>query len=943
LNKFSLLTIGKPIDIISDRKRGFERVFAAPQYVTFCNIDILYGVMDNMGGKVKKMLALFGAVALIIAVWNRGPAFVAAADADCVAEALTGAGLDASVSGGTVTVTGFKTDADRLVIDISGVVVNWNATFSGAATANNYLLTLSGNGTFNMQGGVIDNTTGAGGAVYINGPVTLNVTGGVIDAPGAGSAVTVRGVDAGVRGAAINVNGGTVRSVPNGYAINDGAGMTASENDTKINVISGLVEAGSACAIRSTGKDSVVTISGGEVRNAAASNTNSTIYMNYAPPPAGSTLNNIVVSGGTVRTTNTGNQSYVLQTSQNVYISGGTVESINGRTINLVGMNSTATVTGGRVITENGTAISTATTTLDDVTNAKVVITGGIVEATGQTGDAVRITGYNSTVSISGGALVLAKGGYAVNASGRPASGSVYVSGGFVFCWKNSSGKVAVYPAAKLNAVGGTVATWNTTTGSRLSPPYEQGKDADLEVAYGKASWQQHSYSPETGRDGISYGDSNTFFELNVNVFITKYELTVINGTIRHTGGIAGDKGSFGAGERVNIAPLSSIPERNTFKKWETTNTLTKEPVMPTFADSSRALEGFTVLIMPPFDLTVEAIYEVFTEDPKYTVAIIGGKIMQTTVEGTPILGGGAGVTAYDVFPGTGLYIQAGTPPPGQEFLRWEVKLTGSGGDFESWSAFTGESGFKYPTAPHTIFSMLDSKNVTIKAVYGPIQPKYYLTVRDGSPAYSGPYFAGDKVTITASTPAGKVFGGWSSDKGGDFANPYAASTAFTMPDNDVTVRAVFEFYDDFTLEVKNGTDDSIDASGGVSRREKHHVDEKVTVVADPPPAGKEFDRWVTHSGGGFDDARNPTTGFKMPARNAVIEATYRYIGEDVASGAGYSPPGGEAGILYDLPIRNKEKTAAAVIAILFVPCAVLLSARLRRRSRPRSQRRVKR
>ena len=480
---------------------------------------------------LSKLFPLLVIVAIVLSTISFPTSVSHAASAVNIAQQVDAiGGLSASYSGDVVTITGSANRTTNLTLNMdSEVTINWEAILTGSATANNYLVTLIGNGTFTIgNGGSIGLTTGAGGTMYVSGGVTLNVTDGTITSSGSGSAVTIA---SGTQNARINVNGGTISSVPSGYAINDGSGMTASNNNTQINISDGLVESGSACAIRSTGIASIVNISGGEVRNAAASNTNSVIYMNYTPAPNNG-LNNIVVSGGIVRTINSGNQSYVLQSTQNILVSGGEVMSIAGRTINLVGDYSTASVTGGRVSTIFGTAISTATTTLDDITNAKVDISGGIVEAT-ETGRAVVITGSNSTVNISGNAQVAAKSGLAIDASGRPASDSVTVSGGFVFAWGDGNGNGitgsnnVINPAAKLNAsVTGVIASWNTSTGVGTKP-YTQDERDDLSMMPANSVyWDDGGTVNNYTDDGIMYGSS--LFPLNAEVIRNIYTLTIV-------------------------------------------------------------------------------------------------------------------------------------------------------------------------------------------------------------------------------------------------------------------------------------------------------------------------------------------------------------------------------------------------------------------------------
>jgi len=161
---------------------------------------------------------------------------------------------------------------------------------------------------------------------------------------------------------------------------------------------------------------SVVTVAGGVVTNAAGNNLNPAIQMN------GGLGNNVVVGGGTVQSTSS--SGYALQTTGNVAVSGGLVVAAGtGRAINLVGMDSIATVSGGTVqTTGTGSAISTATTAPGTVTRASVVVTGGLVTAVN--GNAINITGADSAVTVSGGTVRSTGSGNAIDTANSLAGGN---------------------------------------------------------------------------------------------------------------------------------------------------------------------------------------------------------------------------------------------------------------------------------------------------------------------------------------------------------------------------------------------------------------------------------------------------------------------------------------------------------------------------------------
>ncbi len=72
----------------------------------------------------------------------------------------------------------------------------------------------------------------------------------------------------------------------------------------------------------------------------------------------------------------------------------------------------------------------------------------------------------------------------------------------------------------------------------------------------------------------------------------------------------------------------------------------------------------------------------------------------------------------------------------------------------------------------------------------------YTLTVTAGSggqiTAGGGSFRAGEQIPVAAQAHAGYRFDGWTSTGGGSFANARSATTTFTMPANNATVRAAF-------------------------------------------------------------------------------------------------------------------------------------------------------
>ena len=380
------------------------------------------------------------------------------------------AGADVFINGnGTTSAAGIT------LVTGAGATVHWTANYQGSSAA--YCIILNGTGALKISSCTINNM-GAGGAINITGGATVTVDqGGLVYSGTSGNGILVSadnakvnvkyggsvaslegngnaalqigsGSNNNIQGTEIIIDGGSVVSVGVGYAINDGAGSGNVPNNTMITIEGGIVKADTACAIHSTGTGSSVTVRGGAVSNAASNNSNPTIYMN------GGFGYNVNIEGGEVVAASTG--GYAIQTTGNVYVSGGLVTAINGRAINLVGMDSVARVAGGTVeTTGNGTAISTATTNITTVANASVEISGGTVHSAN--GYAVNVTGLTSKVTISGG-TISATGDHTVNASG--ANSKITVSGGTVSSTSTTASNHAINATgsnAEITVSGGTV------------------------------------------------------------------------------------------------------------------------------------------------------------------------------------------------------------------------------------------------------------------------------------------------------------------------------------------------------------------------------------------------------------------------------------------------------------------------------------------------------
>ena len=242
--------------------------------------------------------------------------------------------------------------------------------------------------------------------------------------------------------------------------------------------------------------------------------------------------------------------------------------------------------------------------------------------------------------------------------------------------------------------------------------------------------------------------------------------------------------------------------------------------------------------------VTVEAVYK----DKKFELNVVNGTGSGSFTQGTVVT------------------IKADAPPAGKVFWKWEEK-TGSA-YINSVLAETGE------------LTIMQS-NVTIEAVYKdatPITPpgpaKYALKVDGG--IGSGEYGENSEVIIKAYAPElGKEFDKWELVSGDVVIEDVnSAITKVTTKAMAANIRAVYKESSipaptlKFDLIVKNGT--------GSGTYEENEV---VSIQANAPVAGMEFDRWKTNSGKvTFDNYKSINTTVTILDSNAEIEALYKKI-----------------------------------------------------------------
>jgi len=203
-------------------------------------------------------------------------------------------------------------------------------------------------------------------------------------------------------------------------------------------------------------------------------------------------------------------------------------------------------------------------------------------------------------------------------------------------------------------------------------------------------------------------------------------------------------------------------------------------------------------------------------------------------------------------------------------------KITGTTADMEysTDTAFTSP----IPCVGTEITGLVEGTYYVRYKATTTLEPSHYATVKvmdntvtvtDGAGETTTKYKSGDTVTVKVNVPIGKRFVEWSCT---GISLPAAdlekEEITFTMPDNNVTLTATLEDII-YNITVTNGTSSAPTAK----------YQEEVTVTANAPATGKEFDKWVvTGITLSNEDLAKSTVTFEMPASNVTMEATYKDV-----------------------------------------------------------------
>jgi hypothetical protein len=220
------------------------------------------------------------------------------------------------------------------------------------------------------------------------------------------------------------------------------------------------------------------------------------------------------------------------------------------------------------------------------------------------------------------------------------------------------------------------------------------------------------------------------------------------------------------------------------------------------------------------------------------------------------IVNNGSGDGSYAE--GTNVTITANGAPNGQEFNQWVF----SSGSANILSTSNVSTTLTMGTGP-----------ITITATYRNI---YALTIDNGTG--SGVYAAGTEVMIVANlAPSGQEFDQWIVSSGtASFALTTNVSTTLVTGAEATVVSATYR--DVYTLTVENGVGNGMYAEGI-----------EVTIIANVPPSGQEFDQWIVSLGSAtIASPTNANTTIMMGSGNTTATATYRDVfGLTIQNGSG--------------------------------------------------------
>ena len=317
-----------------------------------------------------------------------------------------------------------------------------------------------------------------------------------------------------------------------------------------------------------------------------------------------------------------------------------------------------------------------------------------------------------------------------------------------------------------------------------------------------------------------------------------KLEVTDAKVTLKDGGAVA-DLTAVPVG--TELKATADEKDGYTFTGWEVTG-------LPADVDTTKATISFT---MPANNVTLKAQY---TENAPETYELKVTDAKVTLKDGGTV----ADLTAVPV--GTELVATA-PEKDGYTFTGWEV--TGLPADVDTTKA--------------TISFTMPANKVTLKAQYK--KNTYTLTV-DGVDEQRD---FEENVTVTAPKKDGYTFTGWEKEGLPADVDTTKATISFTMPANNVTLKAQYteNVPEKYTVTMGDETTE-------------YAVGADVTIIA-PAKAGETFTSWDAVGVPEGTDTNSETITFKMPANNVTLTPQYKKDSTPTPAPGGDSDGGGAA------------------------------------------------
>ncbi|MDR0505743.1 MAG: InlB B-repeat-containing protein [Dysgonamonadaceae bacterium] len=395
-----------------------------------------------------------------------------------------------------------------------------------------------------------------------------------------------------------------------------------------------------------------------------------------------------------------------------------------------------------------------------------------------------------------------------------------------------------------------------------------EGKGCITAYKDGNGGWWNNG-SMQWGASQSGWGGANviTFRYVSGNIPVSKYSVTVVNGTANVEEALTGETITVTANE---------APSGYVFDAW------TSDDV--TFAN---AVSKTTTFIMPAKDVTVSATYK-SADDATVLLPVssenTGDKAIWYIINWDC---GGDGIRTWDVSKpdGSEIGIDWGGANPDKETQLFCFSGNNADGYIIYNKAFlagkmTGETvlseDLKLQNLSAGDWSLLGFTQSSLVSGEELID-KWFIEIGEGQQVEGGPAKEGQAVIYNGNYAWWKS-GGSQLEKGTcrNWAGAYGA---------------IFQRITPYFITVANGTANYAQANGG----------ETVTVTANAAPEGYEFDAW-TSADVTFDDASSETTTFVMPTKDITVSATYK-------SNVGFSAP---QTLKPAITISGKEVSVAA-------------------------------